>query len=86
MRHISTEDENCPGKLLVVTVPENVDAVHSTILTDQTISAKRIPETLEISRERVGFIIHNMMDMKKLSAKLVPKCLKEDQKLDCIVV
>jgi len=28
----------------------------------------------------VGFIIHDVLDMKKLSAKLVPKCLNADQK------
>jgi len=38
-----------------------------------------------MSRERVGFIIHDVFDMKKLSAKLVPKCLNADQKRDHVV-
>jgi len=35
---------------------------------------------LGISRERVGSIIHEDFDMRKLSAKWVPKCLNADQK------
>jgi hypothetical protein len=37
--HFSTEDEDRPGGPLVVTVPENVDAVHNKILEDQRMSA-----------------------------------------------
>jgi len=44
------------------------------------ISAKPIAEQLGFSRERVGYIIHEDLDMRKLSAKWVPKCLNEDQK------
>jgi hypothetical protein len=64
-----------------VTTPENVDAIHSMILDDQRISAKRIAGILAISRERVGYI-HEILDIRKLSANWVPKCLKADQKLD----
>jgi len=47
---------------------------------DRRISAKSIAEQLGISRERVGSIIHQHLDMSKFSAKWVPKCLNEDQK------
>jgi hypothetical protein len=30
--HLSTEGEECSGRLTKVTVPENVDAIHSMIL------------------------------------------------------
>jgi len=49
-------------------------------LEDRRISAKSIAEQLGISRERVGSIIHEDLDMWKLSAKWVPKCLNADQK------
>jgi len=49
-------------------------------LEDRRISAKSVAEQLGISRERVGSIIHEDLDMRKLSTKWVPKCLKEDQK------
>uniref|UniRef100_A0A0L8H715 Uncharacterized protein n=1 Tax=Octopus bimaculoides TaxID=37653 RepID=A0A0L8H715_OCTBM len=38
---------------------------HVMILEDQRISARVIAETLGISRERVGHIIHNSLDMRK---------------------
>jgi len=42
--------------------------------------AKSIADQLGISHELVGSIIHEDMDMRKLSAKWVPKCLNADQK------
>lgn len=76
----ATEDAARSGRPSTVTTPEIVDQVHDMILTNRRISAKVIAETLEISRERVGSIIHEHLDMQKLSAKWVPKCLNADQK------
>jgi len=64
-----------------VTTPEIIDQIHELILEDRRISAKSIAEQLGISGEWVGSIIHEDLDMRKLSAKWVPKCLNEDQKL-----
>jgi len=63
-----------------VTTQEIIDQIHELILEDRRISAKSISEQLGISRERVGSIIHEDLDMRKLSAKWVPKCLNADQK------
>jgi len=63
-----------------VTTPEIIDEIHEPILEDRRISAKSIAEQLGILRERVGSIILEDLDMQKLSAKWVPKCLKADQK------
>jgi histone-lysine N-methyltransferase SETMAR len=49
-------------------------------LEDRRIAAKSVAEQLDISRERFGSIIHEDLDMRKLSAKWVPKCLNTDQK------
>ena len=57
-----------------------IDQIHELILEDRRISAKSIAEQLGISREWVGSIIHEDLDMRKLSAKWVPKCLNADQK------
>jgi hypothetical protein len=39
-----------------------------------------------MSREREGlYIIHEILDMRKLSAKLVPKCLNAVQKSDRVL-
>ena len=56
------------------------DQIHQLILEDSRILAKSMAEQLGISRERVGSIIHEGLDMRKLSAKLVSKCLNVDQK------
>jgi hypothetical protein len=50
-----------------VTVSENMEAIYYIILDDRRISAKKITETLAISRERVGRIIDGILYMRKLS-------------------
>ena len=63
-----------------MTTPEIIDQIHELILEDGRISAKSIAEQLCISREQVGFIINEYLEMRELSVKWVPKCLKVDQK------
>jgi len=63
-----------PRRPKTVTTTE-IEQIHELILDDRRISAKSIAEQLGISRERVGSIIHTDTDMRKLSAKWVPKCL-----------
>ena len=63
-----------------MTTPEIIEEVHELFLEDRRISAKSIVEQLGISLERAGSIIHEELDMRKLSAKWVPKCLNVDQK------
>jgi len=63
-----------------VTTPEIIEQIHEIILEDSRISAKSVAEQLGISCERVGTIIQKNLDMRKLSAKWVPKCLNADQK------
>jgi len=70
-----TCDAPHPGRTQIVTTPEIIDQIHELIWEDRRISAK-----LSISRERVGSIIHEYLDMRNLSAKWVPKHLKADRK------
>ena len=76
----STCDAPRPGRPKTVTTLEIIDQIHELILEDRRISAKSMAEQLGISRERVGSIILEDFDMRKLSAKWVPKCLNADQK------
>ena len=69
-----------PGRPKTVTTPEIIKEIHELILEDHRISAKSIAEQLGISHERVGSIIHEDLDMQRLSAKWVLKCLNADQK------
>jgi len=77
---ISICDAPRHGRPKTVTTPEIMDQIHELILEDLEISAKSVAEQLGGSRERVGSIIHEDLDMRKLSSKCVPKCLNADQK------
>jgi len=63
-----------------VTTQKIIDQIYELILEVRRISAKSIAEQLGISRERVESILHDELDVRKLSAKWVPKCLNTDQK------
>ena len=76
----STCDAPRPGRPKTVTTPEIIDKIHELILEDRRISAKSIAEQLGISRERGGSIIHEDLDIQKLSVKWVSKCLNVDLK------
>jgi len=65
------------AKILLTSV---IDEIHELILEEHRVSAKSIAEQLGISREQVRSIIHEDLDMRKLSAKWVPKCLNTDKK------
>ena len=71
----STCDAPHPRWPKTVTTPEVIDQIHELILEDHQISAKSIAEQLGISHEQVGSIIHEDLDMWKLSTKCIPKCL-----------
>jgi hypothetical protein len=61
-----------------INTPEIIHQIHELILEDYRISAKFIAEQLGISRELVVSIIHEDLDMRKLSANWVPQCLNAD--------
>jgi len=65
----STCDAPRPRRPKTVTTPEIIDQIYKLILEDRRISAKSIAEQLGILRERVRSIIHEDLDMRKLSAK-----------------
>jgi len=69
-----------PGRPKTVTIQEIIDQIQELNFEDRRISAKSTAEKLGISRERIGSIIHEDLDMRKLSAKWVPKCPNADQK------
>ena len=78
----STCDAPRPGRHKTVTTTEIIDQIHELVSEDGHISAKSIAEQLGITLERVGSIINEDLDMRKLSAKWVPKCLNSDEKFN----
>jgi len=67
--NFSTCEAPRPGRLKTVTTPEIIDQIHKLILEDGCISAKSISGQLGISREQVGPVFHEDLDMRKRSAK-----------------
>jgi len=76
----STYDTPRSGRPRVVTTPEFIYQIQDLNLEDRRISATSIAEQVGVSREQVVSIIHEDLDMRKLSSKWVPKCLNADQK------
>ena len=88
----STCDEPRPGISKTVTTPEIIDQIHKLILEDRRNSVKSIAEQLGISRDRVGSIIHEDLDMQKPLREVGPempergsktsRCQSSEQLLD----
>ena len=49
-------------------------------LADRRLKAREIAETLGISKDCVGHILHKILGMRKLSARWVPRFLTPDKK------
>jgi hypothetical protein len=60
--------------------PEITEQVHDMVLDDRRMKVREIAETMDISKERVGYILHEELDTKKLYARWMPRLLTEDQK------
>jgi len=79
-------DVTRPGRHKTVVTPEIIEQIYKLILEHRRISAKPIAELLGSSRERFRSIIHEDLDMWKLSAKWIQKCLNADQKMPTVPV
>ncbi|GBP27466.1 Putative uncharacterized protein FLJ37770 [Eumeta japonica] len=71
----SCEDDPRPGRPVTVVTEENVRKIEKLVLADRRIKLWQTAEELQISKERVGEIIHEHMNMTKISARWVPKML-----------
>ena len=77
---MSIEDDARSGRPKEAVTDENIKKVHKIILNDRKVKLIEIAETLKISKERVGHIVHEYLNMRKLCAKWVPRVLTIDQK------
>nr|XP_012563462.1 unnamed protein product [Hydra vulgaris] len=78
--HMSTEDDERSGRPKEAVTDENVKKIHKIVLNDQKVKFLETADTLKISKEYVGHIIHEYLDMRKLCAKWVLRELTIDQK------
>jgi histone-lysine N-methyltransferase SETMAR len=83
----SLEDDLREGHPKSATTPEIIEQVHDMILDDQwRMKVREIAETIGISKEHVGYILHEELDTKKLCARWVPRLLIADQKCTCMKI
>jgi len=68
------------GRPKSVTTPEIIEQVHDMVLDDRRMKVREIVETIGISKDRVGYILYEELDMKKLCARWVPRLLTADQR------
>jgi len=78
--HTSLEDDPREGRPKSATTPEIIEQVHNMVLDDQQMKVRKIAETIGISKECVGYILHEELGMKKLCTRWVPRLLTADQK------
>jgi histone-lysine N-methyltransferase SETMAR len=63
----SLEDDPREGRPNSATTLEITEQVHDMELDDRRMKLREIAETIGISKERVGYILHEELDMKKPS-------------------
>ena len=63
----SLEDDPCEGHPKSAATPEIIEQVHDMVLDDWQMKVCEIAETIGISKECVGYIWHEELDMKRLA-------------------
>jgi len=77
--HTSLEDDPREGGPKSATRPEIIEQVHDMVLDDRRMKVHEIAETTGISKECVGYILHEELDMTKLCARRVPRLLSRSK-------
>jgi len=73
-------DEPSPGAPKTATTEDKVTKIHDLVLADRRLKIREIAGTVGISKDRVGHILHEILGMRKLSARWVPRLLTPDNK------
>jgi len=76
----SLEDDPHEGCPKSATPPEIIEQVHDMVLDDRQMKVRETAEAIGISKEHVGYILHEELDMKKLCARWMLRLLTVDQK------
>lgn len=76
----SIEDDPRPGRPVEATSPENIQKVEKIILEDGRVKVRSIAQKTNISIGTIHDIIHDHLNMSKVSARWVPRMLTPFQK------
>jgi len=76
----SVFDDPRPGAPKTATTEDTVTKIHDLVLADRQLKIREIADTVGMSKDRVGHILHEVLGMRKLSARWVPRLLTADNK------
>jgi len=69
-----------PGAPKTATTEDNVTKLHDLVLADRRLKIREIAEAVGLSKDRVDHILHEILGMRKMSARWVPRLLTPDNK------
>ena len=75
----SLEDDPREGRTKSATTPEIIEQVHDMVL-DRRMEVRGNADTIGISKERIGYILHEELDLKKLCTRWVPTRSTKEKK------
>lgn len=82
----SCENQHAGGPPVTVTTDQNIKKVHDMVLRDRRIRIRQIVEDTGLSYHVVQHILTTELDMKKISARWVPRMLTIDQKRNRVLI
>lgn len=78
--NMSIQDGDRTGRTNIVVIQENIDKIHKIVLDDRKVKIREIAAIVKISTGSVWTILNDHLQMKKLSARWVPRSLTLEQK------
>jgi len=79
-RRTSVDDDECSGRTSTSTTPENIAKLREAILADCRQTVHDICEIVGLSYGTVQLIFGDNLNMRRISARFVPRLLSDDQK------
>lgn len=76
----STDDAERCGRPKDAVTPDNIEKINKIVLNDNKVKLQEIVDTVNISKERVSYILHEHLGMRKLCSPWVPHTLTIQQK------
>ena len=73
-------DDVRSGRPKTAVSEEIIAKIHNAVLSDRRMKVRELSNIAQISTERVHYVLHEKLHMKKLSARWVPRLLTVDQK------
>jgi hypothetical protein len=71
---VQQHQKSCPNS---TTTPEIIEQVHDMVLDDRRMKVREIAGTIGLSKERVGYILHEELDMKKVCSDVCRRCSQQ---------